>query len=160
MHTGTELPCWPETEVQPRLARAYGHAVYPGHALTLAVHALHHFASLDDALAPQSTGWPRMVGSVAVPGAGDGAHEAARLLENLRGGITAADLATDADEEWRRRLGGQSPAFADKLLPGLEQAASMRDLFYALASAALVVEHTPRAATEARRPPSDGRSTA
>lgn len=101
-------------------------AVYPGHAVTLALLITHAFPSLEAAAATGKQ-FPRALESNNIPGAGGNVYVALDLLRRLRAGEVWEDAMWFADEAWsncdsqlerntKRWVEGQAQADRCKLL--------------------------------------------
>lgn len=112
------------------------HPVYPGHALVLALYAIRAFPSARFALATcKDHHFSELVGSILVPGAGDGAYAADHLLRKIR--ETPAKLEEHlewAREEWVRRVGPGTGNHEKSYEPGVQQAKELEELFRAAVS--------------------------
>lgn len=106
------------------------HPVYPGHPLVLALYAMREYPSARAALAPTEHGWPALVGNSAIPGAGDGAHAAARLLRQMWENRVPHQTAHQvAHGMWTGMVGPRSGNHEDAYEPGVKQAEELHDLF-------------------------------
>lgn len=74
-------------------------AVYPGHAVTLALLITHAFPSLEAAEAKGRV-FPAALESNDIPGAGGNVYAALALLRNLRDGMLWEVAVRWADESW------------------------------------------------------------
>jgi len=91
------------TEHSTAHLRAEINPVYPGHAVTVAYFIVHAFDTCHEALGITKHQYSRAVGSMNVPGAGDGAQAGDSLLRKLAGGIPFDDAMEWARQEWARR---------------------------------------------------------
>lgn len=123
------------------LYRRFGAPVYPAHPLVLLVYTLTVYMDPETALQPMprdDSPWPRMVGDARIPGDGGGAAVAARLLKRLLDGEPSHAIVDEADAYFRSLIEGQGESFADRLEPGIEQAAAMRSVFEMLVTLRIV----------------------
>jgi hypothetical protein len=74
-------------------------AVYPGHAVTLALLIVHAFDSLEAAEA-KGRNYPAALGSHLIPGAGGNVYGALGLLRWLKGGMGWGLALKAADDAW------------------------------------------------------------
>jgi hypothetical protein len=115
------------------------HAVYPGHAITIAYLIAMTFKNLEEAEATTPAGYPAGVADSRIPGAGGNIYSGLLLLRHLRDGLPYDLVLSNADREWldetatvyaKCRKEGQRQAdalkhrFAEDVLPWLTQHAA------------------------------------
>lgn len=118
------------TATASHLRDAFGSAVYPVHPLVAATYALVAFETFEAALEPTEHGYSALVASSRVPGSGDAAYAADRVLRRIRDGDEVDEVLAFADDYWRRATRN---GYADRTGDGLEQAHAMEALFRELA---------------------------
>lgn len=118
------------------------HAVYPGHAVTLAFIIVKAFPTYEEAFAHKhSTAWCDAIGDFRIPGAGGNVADAMHILRHLKRRMAFNLAMAVADDRWARcdsqRGGflGRNPEQAQNLFTrwqkGQEQADKVKPLLEA-----------------------------